>query len=804
MSPADKKSTAAKKSKKAKKVAEETEVEASEEENVEIAFEDSGEGDGDVYEVTDGSVPDKTAPEDKAEDKTPAANAGAVNVSVDLDTWAMESDRIAIEDPLLECLAILSRQNGRRTSVAALTAGLPLSTDGFASPALFARAAERIGMEARLIRRPLETVLNSPSLPCILVLKDKQACILYGVKGGKAQLTFAETPQDKTELDVKDLEERYKDFAFFLSGLAQMDDRAGPALITEQRDWFWSTIKGHKRIYMQVVIATVLINVFALVSPIFIMNVYDRVLPVNAFDTLIVLSIGAGVAMLFDFILKNLRAHFLDAAGRKSDIRISSKIFERIQSLKMAERPPSSGVLADNMREFETLRDFFTSATVTTFVDMPFALLFIFLIWVIGGPIAVVPFVFMMLIIGLGAFLQRPLAKVVEEHAREGAYKSSMLIETLNGLETIKIQAAEGHTQRKWEEIVEKSSLTSVKARAITALGVSFTGFMAALSSILIVVYGAFLASSGAITAGGLIACVILSGRVIAPLAQFAQMITRFNQSKSALIRLDELMLTPVERDGTEGYVSRPNLKGHIEFKDVSFRYPGSEVDALKRVTMDIKPGDRVGIIGAVGCGKTTLQRLVMNLYQPTEGMVQIDGLDVRQMEPGDLRRNIGVAQQDSYLFYGTIRDNITLGHESVPEEAIIRAAELTGVMDFISGSPLGLDTPVGERGSYLSGGQRQSIAIARALLYDPPILILDEPTASIDPKSEKIIMERLHKICKDKTVILITHKTPLLGLVDKLALMDKGFIVAYGERDDIIKNLQEGKYTSAPSKGGR
>lgn len=725
------------------------------------------------------------------------------NDAAEIDTWAMQSERMAIDDPLLECLVILCKQSGRRTSVAALSAGLPLSKEGFATPALFVRAAERVDMSARLVRRPLTEVAHSPSLPCILILNGKQACILKGFSKKGLDLVFPETPEQVTTLSFDEVEKLYHGYAFFLTAKARLDDRAGPSALKQEKDWFWGILKRHKSVYLQVIIATVLINIFALVSPVFIMNVYDRVLPNNAFDTLIVLAFGAGVAMFFDFVLKNLRAHFLDAAGRKSDVRLSSKIFEHIQGMQMSSRPPSSGVLADNMREFETLRDFFTSATVTTFVDMPFALFFIFLIWVVGGPIAVVPFTFMFIIVLFGYFLQKPLARIIEENAREGAYKSSMLIETLNGLETIKIQAAEGHTQRKWEEIIEQSSMTSVKSRALTALGVSFTGFMAALSSILIVVYGAYLSSTGDMSAGALIACVILSGRVIAPLAQFASMITRFNQSKTALDRLNTLMSSPVERDANKSFISKPVMQGEITFSDVTFRYPGMETDTLKKISMHIKPGDRVGIIGAVGCGKTTLQRLLMNLYQADNGSVEIDGTDVKQIEPGDLRRNIGVAQQDPYLFFGSVRDNITLGHESVPEEAVIRAADLAGITAFLKGSPLGLDTPVGERGGYLSGGQRQAIAIARALLYDPPILILDEPTASIDPKSEKMLYDRLIKICEDKTVILITHKTILLGLVDKLALMDKGQIVAYGKRDEIIKNLQAGKYTSVTPEGG-
>lgn len=718
------------------------------------------------------------------------------------DSWSTQGERLKLEDPLLECLVILAGENGRQTSIAALTSGLPLSKEGFASPALFARAAERVNMSPRLIKRPLEDILSSPSLPCILVLKDNQACILRSVKGPIAKVTYPERPNDITKIKVSELEERFYGYAFFLSNALKMDDRLGPMKSLRGKSWFWDIILHHKPIYLQVAFTTLIINILALVGPIYIMNIYDRVLPNNAFDTLMALSVGTVLAMLFDFVLKNLRAHFLDAAGRKADIRISSRIYEHILNMKMEKRPASSGVLADNVREFETLRDFFTSATVTTLIDMPFALFFIALIYVIGGSIAVVPFVILIMIVGFGLILQKPMGKGVEENMRESAYKSSILIETLNGLESIKSQAAESHTQRKWEEIIEKSSETSLKTRFIASLGVNFTALMAGLSSVFIAFYGVYLAAAGALSAGALIAAVILSGRVIAPLAQFATVLTRFNQSRMALKRLNDLMELPLERESQKTYTSKPVLEGEITFKNVSFAYPNTSQNILNRCSLKIEAGDNVGIIGAVGCGKTTLHRLLMNLYEPSEGSVQIDGLDVRKIEPGDLRRNIGIAQQDAYMFYGSIRDNITMGHEAVSEAAIVKAAELAGVTKFTAGSSLGLDTPVGERGSYLSGGQRQAIAIARALLYDPPILILDEPTASIDPKSEKVLYERLQEIRKDKTVILITHKTVLLGLVDKLVLMDQGHIIDYGSRDEIIEKLQKSHYTQAPAGG--
>jgi ATP-binding cassette subfamily C protein LapB len=538
-----------------------------------------------------------------------------------------------------------------------------------------------------------------------------------------------------------------------------------------------------------------MINLFALASPLFIMNVYDRVIPNNAFETLWVLAAGVGIVFLFDFILKNLRAHFLDVAGRKADVKISSQLYEQIMGMTMSARPGSAGVLASNMKEFEGLRDFFTSSTMVALVDFPFVILFILLIMLIGGWVAVVPAVAVPLILVVGLLLQKPMQKIIRQSMNESALKNAQLFETITGLETIKMQAAEGYVQRKWEELNDKASRTSVKARRISAFALNYTVLIQQVTNVAVVIAGVYLISEGLLSMGALIACVILSGRAMAPLAQVAGLLTRMNQSKEALSQLDELMKKEVERPAGKHFISKPTIEGRIEFKDVIFHYPDQAVPALNHMSFVIEPGDRVGIIGAVGSGKTTIERLIVNLYKPDSGSVQIDGTDVRQIDPGDLRRSIGAVQQDPQLFYGSVRENITMGHETAPERAVIRAAEMAGVMEFLRDSPHGLDTLVGERGEALSGGQRQAVAIARSLLYDPPVMILDEPTASMDPASENRLKKRLNKLCEGKTTLLITHKGSMLGIVEKLILIDRGKLVAFGPKDEVIANLQARQY---------
>lgn len=725
------------------------------------------------------------------------------------DSWPLEADRLAIQDPLVDALRILAGYYGRRTSRASLTAGLPVPPSGI-TPLLFTRAAERTGLHARLAEKTMEAIAIAPNLPCILVLENKQACILWEVKepgqGGKGVksdpdrkihpetqflVQFPETEDDKQLLSLSQLKKLYTGYAFYIRPVARVDERAGPAEIETTKEWFWSALWENKKIYSEVILAAVMINLFAIASSLFVMNVYDRVIPNNAYETLWVLSIGVLTVYVFDFLLKNLRAHFLDHAGKKADIKISARLFQQLMGMTMASRPASAGVMASHMREFESLRDFFTSATMTVLIDLPFVFLFILLIAVIGGPIAFIPLIAVPIVVGIGMFMQGPMEKVTKQSMMESALKNALLFETISGLETIKVQAAEGHTQRNWEELTEKAARTAAKSKQINAIALNLAVFVQQVASVAVVILGVFLIANAKLSMGALVACVILTGRAMAPLSQVAALLTRLHQSKEGLRQLNELMKRPVERPSGKHFISMPSVAGKVEFQDVTFHYPGQTVAALSGVNFTIQPGEHIGIIGAVGSGKTTLERLLINLYQPDSGSVQLDGTDVRQIDPGDLRRNVGAVQQSPQLFYGSVRQNITMGHETAPDRAVLRAAELAGVMEFLRDSQAGLDTNVGERGEALSGGQRQSVAIARALLYDPPVLILDEPTASMDPASENRLLKRLQAVTKDRTTILITHKGSMLTLVDKLILIDRGRIVAFGPKDDIIRRLQ-------------
>lgn len=724
------------------------------------------------------------------------------------ETGAVESDAeeaekgppslaVPRDDPLLDCLTMLTSIHGNPVSADALKAGLPLA-DNALTPALFLRAAERASLAARVVKRNLRDI-SALTLPCVLLLDDRRACLLVKFIGkDKAEVVFPETGAGVTRVSIDDLAKSYTGNAIFVRPQYKFDARTDSLAKPRLRSWFWGTIASSWRIYVEVVMAALLVNLFALASPLFIMNVYDRVVPNNAVETLWVLAMGVGTVFGFDFVLRTLRGYFVDVAGKKADVVISSRIFEQVLGMRMDSLPTSSGALASQLREFETLRDFFTSATLVTLIDLPFVFLFIAIIFYVGGPVAFIPLVAVPIVIAIGLVLQMPLNTAVRQTFREASQKHALLVEAIGGIETVKSTRAEGRLQRSWERFVGLTAKSSMRARLLSAVGVNFTLLSANLVTVGVVIMGVYQISQGLMTVGALVASTILSGRAMAPLAQIAGLLTRYHQSMASLSALDKIMHTPVERPSGKAFLHRPTFMGEIEFRDVIFRYPGQETKALDKVTFRIGAGERVGIIGRVGCGKSTMSRLMIGVYEPTDGAVMIDGTDLRQIDPADMRRNTGCVPQDVYLFFGSVRDNIALGAPHVDDAAVLNAARIAGVDDFVRQSPLGFDLPVGERGVTLSGGQRQAIAIARALVLDPPILIFDEPTSSMDNRSEELFKQRLKQVMEGKTLILITHRASLLSLVDRLIVVDSGKVVADGQKDKVLQALSSGKIRTA------
>lgn len=700
-------------------------------------------------------------------------------------------------DPLAAALACVSRSLGQPISVDALVAGLPL-VEGRLTPALVSRAAERANLNAQVRACRIEDI-PALALPAILLLREREACVLLARGEGEARIVPAGDGAIERTVSLDELRERYAGQAVLVGPKVGFKAGTASERIGETHHWFWGALRRSWRIYAEVCAAAVLINVLAIASPLFVMNVYDRVVPNKAFDTLWALAIGIAFVYVFDLLLKALRGYFVDVAGKRADIAMSSALFARVMDLRLDQPRQSVGALANNLREFESLREFFTSATLASLIDLPFVLLFIVVIWLVGGwPLALVTLVGIPIVLAVGFALQAPLRDRIRRVFAASEAKHSAIIETLSAIEQVKTLGAAAHLQRKWEGMVEYVARESLVTRLISALAIHFTGFVQLATSLATIVVGVYLIADNQLTVGALIACNIIAGRAMAPLSQVAGLLTRFHQSMSALEALNGIMEAPVERPPEKTFISRPRLEGSFQFREVSFRYPGQDLAALNRLSLTIRAGDRVGIIGRVGSGKSTLAKLLVGLYSPAEGAILADGIDLRQIDPADLRRNIGYLPQNMVLFAGTVRDNLLIGAPHADDAALLRAARLAGLDEHVNRHPKGFDMPVGERGEGLSGGQRQAVALARALLLDPPVLLLDEPTHATDQAGEERLKARLVNELAGRTMIVVTHRESLLSMVNVLVVLDNGRLVAQGPRDAVIKALAEGKVAAA------
>lgn len=704
--------------------------------------------------------------------------------------------QVTTNDPLLKCLVLLTRFYNRPFSEETLSAGLPL-VDSRLTPALFQRAAERAGLSAKLVQRPLDSV--SPLvLPVVVLLKGGRACILRETKSDGSCLVAEPDTGGVVETRLADLAKDYAGHVILVTQQLQFDARTEHSAVPRLHHWFWGVVRQAWPIYSEVLLASFLINLFALVMPLFIMNVYDRVVPNNTTETLWALAIGVFVVVVFDFVLRMLRSYLVDIAGKRIDVILSSSIFEKALGLRMEARPASVGSFASNIHEFESFREFITSATITALVDLPFVLLFIAVIFWVGGMVGYVPLLAVPVIILVGLLLQRSLGEIIQMTFRCSAQKQGLLIESLSAVETIKAHSGEGALQRKWEQLVGTIARLGIKARTLSSAIVSVSTSVQQLATVGVIVVGVYLISERELTIGALVACTILTGRALAPLGQVAGLMTRYHQSVSALSTLHNIMQLPVERPANKNFVHRPRVVGEIEFRNVTFSYPGQQTPALSNVSFKLGAGERVGVIGRIGSGKSTIEKLILGLYKPTSGSILVDGVDVNQIDPATLRRNIGYVPQDIVLFFGTVKENILFPAPYADDESMLRAAEIAGVTEFVHPSAQGFDLHIGERGEGLSGGQRQTVAIARALLLDPPILIMDEPTNSLDNRSEENFKAKLGKALAGKTFLLVTHRASLLTLVPRLIVIDSGRVMADGPKEQVMQALAGGKINVA------
>ena len=701
-------------------------------------------------------------------------------------------------DELLQCLQIVARAHGELPTRDALMAGLP-AEHGRLTPGLFARAARRAHLSSQLVSSPL-VQLKDALLPAVVLLRDEHACVLLGFNQDRTQarVVYPELADAPVDVHVTELEADYLGSTIYARPTQRYDARTPEVRSGRHNHWFWGVIAESRPLYQDVLLAALLANLFALGMPLFTMNVYDRVVPNHAFETLWVLALGLLLMLVSDLVLRTMRGRFVDLASSRADVKLSAFIMERVLGTRMEQRPASAGSFASNLRAFESVRDFIGSATVVAFIDLPFALIFMVVIaWI--SWLMLIPLVLGAAVMVFYALaVQGRMHELAETTYRAGAQRNATLIEGLVGFETIKALAAEAPIQRKWEKSAALLARVGAQLRLISSTASNTSGFVQQFINLAIVIVGVYLISERELTMGGLIACTMLASRAMAPVGQVAGLLVQYHTAATALTSLDEMMAREVERPENTNFISRGALKGAIDFRDVSFSYPGQSEPALRNLNFSIKPGEKVAILGRIGSGKTTLEKLILGLYLPTQGAVLVDGIDLRQLDPAELRRQIGYVQQDVMLFYGSLRDNIIMGAPLADDAAIIKAAEIGGIINLVNQHPKGFDMLVGERGESLSGGQRQGVAIARAVINDPPILLLDEPTSSMDFSSEDDIKRRLTEYAKGKTVILISHRTSLLDLADRIIVIDGGRIMADGPKEQVVTALRQGRIGKA------
>lgn len=699
-------------------------------------------------------------------------------------------------DPFIEALSFFGKLHSRTVNAAGAVQGLPV-TDGKLNPELFVRAAKRSGFDSRIVKRPLSEI-HPATLPVILILSTNEIVILTSMpKKGDPEVIVLSSGSGTQTVTRKQLEDAYSGVAIFVKPIFEFEDRAEFNAKTLKRNWFWGTLWRFKSFYLRVCLATVVINFLALASSLFAMNVYDRVVPNQAVDTLFVLVIGVTIAYIFEFILKTLRNFFVDRAGHRIDLILGSEIFSRVLGMRFDDRPDSAGSMASQVRSYDSLREFFTSATIAALADLPFVFVFVGAIYLLGGMFVALPLLCgLVLSLVVGILMQIPISRTVSSSYAASNQRQSLFVEGIQALERIKATRSESELQGRMEEIMHESSKAEVKSRGYAHLSMNTTAFIQHIVSAGIIIASFYAVTNEDMTMGAMIACTILAGRAMGPMALVASLMTRLQQSRRSLQGLDQIMQMPVERDARGAqYLSVDNFSPETRVESLTYSYEQEGQPVVNGIDLKINAGEKIAILGRVGSGKSTLMRLLMGLTEPTGGSISISGIDIRQFDPAELRQHIGYVPQDPRLFYGTLRSNMKAGCPWVSDDDMLNAIDAVGLANFIRSLPRGIDQEVSEGGYSLSGGQRQSIAIARALIEEPELLIFDEPTSAMDLQSEKRFLEKLNEYQAadpQRTLILATHKRSILSIVDRVIVMDSGKIVADGPKDMVIRGAKK------------
>ena len=690
------------------------------------------------------------------------------------------------QDAVLNRLLFLARYYGRSLDAEQLTGGVPLPA-GRVTVAELAECAGRAGLAVTPAElAPAE--VKASMLPALVISAAGDAVVVLHRDGERVECALAGV-EGSHWMSLTQLESEHSGHWFFVRPVFHFDVRSLLYHLPQPQRWFWDVFKANRAIYQWALLATVVINLLAIVVPFYSMAVYDRVVPNNALDSLWVLTTAVVAVTVFDLVNKLLRSYLLEAAARKADVALSSNIFAHSIRLRAASRPASGGVLANVVRDFESVRDFFTSTTLILLGDLPFMVFFMGVIALVGGWLALVPLAIAPLALALAWAVRAPLARTINANTKESASRTAHLFEVMNGLDTLKGLGAEAWARRKWEGLTLVIAENNLHMREISAFGNYTVSVLIGLNTILVVMFGAMMVADHTLTMGQLIAVSMLSSRAVGPVAQIAGLVIRWEQTKVALRAMDKVMASPTDGGAADLHV--PGLRGAVELRDVHFAYPETP-PLLKGLNLRIAPGEKVGFIGRIGSGKSTLLRLLLNIYAPAQGAVLIDGISVGQMDPLSLRRQIGYVPQDVTLFHGDIKENILLGSTDVDDVQLLEAVRLACLEETLVQLAAGLGTQVGERGEKLSGGQRQAVAIARALVHQPHLLLLDEPSSMMDPATEQLLIQNLRSL-KDVTLLLVSHRTAMLPLMDRLVVVDQGRVLLDGPRDEVLRRLQAG-----------
>jgi ATP-binding cassette, subfamily C, bacterial LapB len=703
------------------------------------------------------------------------------------------------DDPLLQCLRILARHFERPASDTALLAGLPTGDEGLTTE-LFGRAAERVGIWSKVARMGLKELIPL-HLPVVLMTRDGGAAVLISVSDAGDLRVYMPGVSRIVEIPYAEFAREYDGTCILarpeFAGGAEPGSRTGAT-----RDhWLWGVARRYWRNYFKVIVASVLINVLALASSLFILNVYDRVLPNQAIATLWVLAIGVMLAFCFDMVLRFARSIIVDHVGRRVDLKVSSAIFERILNTGLENRPETTGAFVNRASEYEFVRDFFTSSTITLAIDMLFTVVFLLVIYALAGWIVIVPLIGIAVVVVIGLVVQGLIGREMGAVQEQSALRHSLMVEAVSSMETVKSLRGESYLLRKWDQLVRSGSDLQERIRKLSSVSTSTSFFVQQMITVWIVIGGVYRFAEGDMSMGAIIATVILANRATAPLGQLASMLTRARHAFHALKVLDAIMALPDERDGVSHRVARTIELGEIEFRNVEFSYPGSPRKSLAGASFKIAPGERVGVIGRIGSGKTTIGRLMAGLYFPSAGEVLIDGIDIRQYHPHEVRSAVSLVVQDADLFHGSVKANLLMANPAADDAELVRAARLSGLDQIVTAHPQGFEMGVGEKGGNLSGGQRQIVALARTLVAPFKVLFLDEPTSAMDTMTERQLIARLKEaVPKGCTFVLCTHRHSALELVDRLLVVEGGRIIADGPKDEVLKALmQQAKPAARP-----